>query len=569
VLLVALAATTALELCSVAVAYAGTQPSVVTEPPSSVTQTSAALNASVDPNGAAVEDCRFEYGTSTTYGFNIACSTLPGSGTGPVAVAATLPGLSASTTYHVRIVATNNGGTSYGGDEAFKTPPRPPRAVTGAASSVAQHGATLTATVNPDGGEVGVCEFEYGPSDAYGASVPCAALPGSAEGAVPVSAALTGLNGNTEYHFRIVATNAGGTSYGSDGTFATLPDAPAAITETASAVTQTTATLGASVNPNGGLIESCVFEYGTSTLYGSVEECTPLLAPGTGAVAVSAPVGGLSAGTTYHFRIRASGPGGDSDGEDHVLQTLPYAPSVATGAASSVGTTSATLNATVNPNNGPVSGCEFEYGSTTAYGASVPCGSIPQTGDSSVAVSASIGGLAPASTYYFRVVATNAGGTSYGTDQALTTQPPPPQPSQGVLGVNATHPVAVPDAQLASRSITANASGRITLRVTCPAGESSCTGSVTIRTLNAVIAALGRQATTKAAILTLAHGPFKVNGGHTVTITLQLTSRARALLARSHVLKAKATILAHDPAGAKHTTLSTITIRAAQPSGKG
>lgn len=158
---------------------------------------------------------------------------------------------------------------------------------------------------------------------------------------------------------------------------------------------------------------------------------------------------------------------------------------------------------------------------------------------------------------------------SYGADQALATQTPAPQPSQGVLGVNVTHPVAVPDAQLASRSLTANASGRFTLRVTCPKGESSCAGTVTIRTLTAVAAASpGHQAgRTKAAILTLAHGPFKVPGGHTLTITLRLTAKARALLARSHVLRARATIVAHDLAGATHTAQSTVTIRAARSAG--
>ena len=63
-----------------------------------------------------------------------------------------------------------------------------------------------------------------------------------------------------------MAANAGGTSYGADATFSSLPGAPAALTGAASAITQTTATLGASVDPNGGLIESCVFEWGALDL---------------------------------------------------------------------------------------------------------------------------------------------------------------------------------------------------------------------------------------------------------------------------------------------------------------
>ncbi len=566
-LLVVLAAIGAFEMYSAVAAVALSPPTVVTEPPSSVTQSSTVLNATVNPNGIAVEDCHFEYGTSTSYGFNVACSTLPGSGTSPIAVSASLPGLSAATTYHLRIVASSAGGSSDGGDEAFRTPPKPPKVVEGAASSITRQAATLGATVNPNGGEVSACEFEYGTSETYGTSVACTVLPGSGESPVAVSAPLTGLSGNTQYHFRVVATNAGGTSYGSDATFTSLPDAPAVLTAAASAVTQTTATLGATVNPNGALVESCVFEYGLSTFYGNAEACASLPEMGTGAVGLSVAVGGLSANTTYHFRIRASGPGGASQGADQVLQTLPDAPAVATGAASSQTQTSATLNATVNPDSGPVSDCEFEYGSSIYYGASVPCASPPGDSNESVAVSASIGGLAPGSTYYFRVVATNAGGTSYGADQALTTVAPTPPvvPDQGVLGLHVSSPPPVPDAELSSRSLTADASGRFTLRVTCPADESWCVGTVTIRTLAAVAAdSRGHQASAvRATILTLAKGSFKVAAGHAATIRLRLSVKARALLARSHVLRARASIVAHDAAGATHSVQSTVTIRLA------
>jgi alpha-tubulin suppressor-like RCC1 family protein len=96
-----------------------------------------------------------------------------------------------------------------------------PVAVTGTASSVTGVSATLNATVNPDGGEVTGCEFEYGPTSTYGSSVPCSSLPGSGESAVDVSASVSGLSARSTYHFRIVATDAGGTSYGADATFTT------------------------------------------------------------------------------------------------------------------------------------------------------------------------------------------------------------------------------------------------------------------------------------------------------------------------------------------------------------
>jgi hypothetical protein len=196
-------------------------PRVATEEASSLTQTSATLNATVDPNGESVSDCHFEYGTSLSYGSSVACTTLPGSGEMPVAVSASVGGLTKSTTYHFRIVATNPTGTNYGVDDAFTTPPSVPTVVTEEASSLTQTSATLNATVDPNGEPVSDCHFEYGASLSYGSSMACTTLPGSGVGLVPVSASVGSLNEGTNYHFRIVAANAGTTSYGSDQTFTT------------------------------------------------------------------------------------------------------------------------------------------------------------------------------------------------------------------------------------------------------------------------------------------------------------------------------------------------------------
>jgi len=400
-------------------------PTVTTEEASSIAQTTVTLNATVNPNGGEVTSCEFDYGTTETYGKSVPCSSLPGLGTSPVAVSASLKSLSAHTTYHFRIVATNAGGTSTGADQTFETLPDAPTVVTKAASSITQITATLNATVNPNGGEVTSCEFDYGTTEAYGKSDPCSSLPGSGTSAVAVSASLKSLSAHTTYHFRIVATNAGGTSTGADQTFETLPDAPTVVTKAASSITQITATLNATVNPNEGLVSDCKLEYGTSTSYTSSVSCTPSPGSGSIAVAVSGTAEALKANTTYHFRIVATNPGGASEGADQTFKTLPDAPTVVTKAASSLTQTSATLNATVNPNGGEVGigECKLEYGTTIAYGHEAPCSPSPESGNSAVAVSALATGLSANTTYHFRIVATNAGGTSTGADQMFKTLP--------------------------------------------------------------------------------------------------------------------------------------------------
>src|SRR5207244_4200454 len=134
---------------------------------SSLTQSAATLNATVNPNGASVSDCHFEYGSSSSYGSSAPCSSLPGAGTSAVAVSAQIAGLSADTTYHFRIVAGNSGGTGSGADQSFSTPPIPSTTLFRSASSLTQSAASLNATVNPNGASVSDCHFEYGSSSSY------------------------------------------------------------------------------------------------------------------------------------------------------------------------------------------------------------------------------------------------------------------------------------------------------------------------------------------------------------------------------------------------------------------
>jgi PKD repeat protein len=132
--------------------------------------------------------------------------------------------------------------------------------------------------------------------------------------------------------------------------------------------------------------------------------------------------------------------------------------------------------------------------------------------------------------------------------------------SAGISVVPSTH---VPAATLAgTMSLAVNRSGVLTLKLACPAGETSCSGTVTLRTLRAVKAGVRA----KMSVLTLATGSFTVVGGRVKAVTLRLSAGARALLAHLHALSARATLQAHDPAGATHTTQTVVTLRIAKPS---
>ena len=96
-------------------------PTVLTGAAAEVTQTGATLNGSVNPNGSEVSECVFEYGISPGYGSTMPCTPAPGAGVAPVAVTATVTGLTAGTTYHWRVKARNAHGTGSGNDATFET----------------------------------------------------------------------------------------------------------------------------------------------------------------------------------------------------------------------------------------------------------------------------------------------------------------------------------------------------------------------------------------------------------------------------------------------------------------
>jgi hypothetical protein len=101
-------------------------------------------------------------------------------------------------------------------------------------------------------------------------------------------------------------------------------------------------------------------------------------------------------------------------------------PSVQTGSASSVTSSSATLGGSVNP-NGLSTTYYFEYGTSSSYGLTTPL-AVLSAGSSDVEVSAKVTGLMPNVIYFFRVVAVSAAGTTYGGQMSFLTPRPARMP---------------------------------------------------------------------------------------------------------------------------------------------
>jgi hypothetical protein len=381
-------------------------PAAQTQAANSIGSNSATLNSYVDPSGLDTL-VYFQYGLSTAYE-----NSTP---TGDVGTAAghygvPLSGLSASTTYHFRIIAANSAGTIVGNDLSFTTAPvQAPTAQTQAATSITLTAATFNAYINPNGSST-TAYFEYGTTTSYGSRTITGDYGVTAQ---TISLYQPSLAANATYHYRIVASNSGGTVLGDDISFTTGWQLPIAQTEAATSITSNSATFNASLSPNGSST-TAYFEYGTSTAYGSQTTSADY---GVATQNVSISQAGLTPNTTYHFRIVASNNGGIVRGNDISFSTSQPTASVQTQPATLITTNSVTLNGYVNP-NGFSTAAYFEYGISTSYGSQSPTVVLGLTAQS---LSFSLSGLAPNAIYHYRVVAFSSTGTALGDDVSFTT----------------------------------------------------------------------------------------------------------------------------------------------------
>lgn len=300
------------------------------------------------------------------------------------------------------------------GDGSIRRLAIPP--TTSAATNVAAYSATLNGSVNPGGLTTSVY-FQYGTTTSYGLTTATQSQTGNTFR--NVSANISSLMPNHVYHFRVVATNSGGTTYGSDRTFTTLSATgpPVVTTNPATFIASFSGTLNGSLDPHG-LTTNVYFQYGTTTGYGLTT--APQSQSGNTYRNISVNISGLLASHVYHFRIVATNSAGTRYGTDRTFTTLTAtgAPVVTTNSATNVTSSSATLNGSLDP-HGLTTSVNFQYGTTTGYGHTTPMQS--QTGNTYRNIATNISGLTTHTSYHFRIAATNSGGTRYGSDRTFTT----------------------------------------------------------------------------------------------------------------------------------------------------
>jgi hypothetical protein len=201
-----------------------TVPTAETQPPSPIGFESAALVGTVNPEGAPVVSCHFDYGTTAELGLTVSCletSAQIGEGSAPVPVHADVTGLTPSQQYFFRLGAANASGEGLGQVAQFSTTRAPilPVITDQRLIQVDARGATVNASLD-SGGLQTTYFIEFGATSAYGQRNDARILaPGDQAQSIYIQ--LNGLTPQADYHYRLVAENALGRTETEDGQFRT------------------------------------------------------------------------------------------------------------------------------------------------------------------------------------------------------------------------------------------------------------------------------------------------------------------------------------------------------------
>ena len=199
---------------------------------------------------------------------------------------------------------------------------------------------------------------------------------------------------------------------------------PKVITGPSSEASETSVVMTGRIEPTSvsGEITECKFEYGFDKRYGHTIPCSPTT-PYAGAQDVTATVTGLQAGTTDHYRLFAASANTKKAGADRTFVTT-QPPSVDALSSENLTATSADLKGAINP-NGLATSYQVEYGGTTKYGQviPVPAGSL-EASNSDQTITVHLENLTPHVSYHYRLVATNADGTTATEDHTFNFFPP-------------------------------------------------------------------------------------------------------------------------------------------------
>jgi hypothetical protein len=266
---------------------------------------SSVLSTGVSTSGATISwatneasNTQVQYGTTTGYGSSTTLNTSL-----VTSHSQALSGLSPATVYHYRVRSSDAAGNvALSGDFTLTTAAAadttPPTISSVLSSAVTTSGATISWTTN----EASNTQVQYGTTTAYGSSTTLNTTLVASH-----SQALSGLAAATVYHYRVRSSDAAGNvALSGDFTFTTAAAADTTAPTISSVVSTGIANSSATVTWTTNEASDSQVDYGTTTAYGSTTTLNTARV-----TAHSVALSGLTAGTTYHFRVRSRDAAGN------------------------------------------------------------------------------------------------------------------------------------------------------------------------------------------------------------------------------------------------------------------
>jgi hypothetical protein len=428
-------------------AFAAGVPVVEGESVSAIAPFDASIEGSVNPEGEETS-YHWEYATNSGFTENV---KMLGYGifspevsearpAGPVDLGGALV---SATTYYYRLIAKNATGETVGPTEDFTTLIARAPSVSGERVVDATSGTdTIEAQIDPEYQGYS-CEIQYVSEVVFKTtgftesvqSAGCSPAENFGQGGSPepFTATLSGLEANTMYEYRVVASNSTGTFEGAPQLLSRTPPLLVGSPQ-ATRILQHTVTIQPSTTINPEVEAPLEATY--YIVYGAGEAnelVTARVSAGSGlAPNTVGPIelSGLQPGTTYQYRIIASNGNATETSPPQTFTTaepepLVTSPVIGGQRAQFVNEDGAVIEGEVNP-EGLETTYEVQYGTGMGYGsiASGVRAMAPFTSAEGMIVS--LVGLSPGTTYHYRIVATNRAGTTDGQDQTLTTPGAPP-----------------------------------------------------------------------------------------------------------------------------------------------
>ncbi|WP_316749301.1 hypothetical protein [Pedobacter gandavensis] len=359
-------------------------------------------------------------------------------GSGMDAFTATMTNLLPNTLYYVRAYGLNKIGVAYGIERTFLTNAFPTLTVTSPVTNIHATIATSGGEITNDGRTPILTRgITWNTTGNPTIALPSKTVDNSASGTGSFIAQMTGLTENTTYYVRAYASNAVGTSYGSQVLFSTQEvELPLIGTKPATLISSRSVTTGGNITYDGGIpVTKRGICWNTSPAP-TADLPTNMVDLKAGAGNFDTVISGLLPGTTYYLRAYAINSKGTSYGQEETFSTLKELPVVSGVTIADITLVSVKAGAVVTADGGAALSAKGFVWNTT--GNPTLSDQVLSSGPGIGSISEILTGLNSELTYFIKAFATNSEGTSYSANETIFTTKicPPTFTVSHVAGVN-------------------------------------------------------------------------------------------------------------------------------------